>query len=342
MNRRIQRLLSASTVVALIWVVAAIAAVGQAPSGKKKGDDKDRLKQKFKKKAFGKKKGASDRADAPPLRVGNLEAHLSDGSKLNVSLTGNSLKLHTAYGELVIPLRQIRGVRFATRTRPAVLQQIKRSISQLGSNQFRTRQDATIRLRAWGPIAYPILKQHIDTKDVEVQKRVRSLLDEIKGSKSPDSLKFRSQDEVQTENSTLSGQIRLDYIMVETYPFGRQKLLLTDIRSLKHRRLAEKVLPLLPDPGRLTRFQNQVGKSFRFHVTGSNRNTVWGSKVYTLDSPLATAAVHAGVVKPGQKGIVQVKIVPAQKSFKGSTKFGIRSHDYGAYPGGFQIKKDDP
>ena len=324
----------------LVWLVADFVATGQDKT--KKGSPRKIITKKKGDKSFiepGKKKSLKGRADSPPLRVGNMEAQLSDGSKLNVSLSGQNLKLHTAYGELNIPIVQIRAIRFATRTRPEIQQQIKRAISQLGSDNFRTRQDATIRIRAWGTIAYPILKQSNDSKDLEQRKRIAALISEIKGSNKKADLEFRSQDEVQTDNSTLSGQIKLDHIVVDTFPFGRQRILLTDIRMLKHRNLSKSVLPLLPDPGRLSRFRNQIGKSFRFHVTGTNRNSIWGTKYYTLDSPLS-AAVHAGVVKVGEKGVVTVKIHPTQKSFKGTTRNGVRSYPYGAYPGSYEIVKE--
>jgi len=36
-----------------------------------------------------------------------------------------------------------------------------------------------------------------------------------------------------------------------------------------------------------------------------NNAALWGSDIYTLDSTLGMAAVHAGVVKAGQTGVVK-------------------------------------
>src|SRR5262249_30076731 len=80
-----------------------------------------------------------------------------------------------------------------------------------------------------------------------------------------------------------------------------------------------------PDPGALVTFRAEVGKSFLFEVTGSNAGSVWGTDIYTDDSSLATAAVHAGVLTPGQKAIVKVTILPGQAGYADTTRYGVSS-----------------
>jgi LCCL domain-containing protein len=92
-----------------------------------------------------------------------------------------------------------------------------------------------------------------------------------------------------------------------------------------------------PDPGNLVSFHSQVGKSFVFEVTGQTDGAVWGTDVYTSDSLLATAAVHAGQVQPGEKKVVRVTIVPPPPSFRGSTRNGVTSASYGGYPGAYRL-----
>ena len=66
-------------------------------------------------------------------------------------------------------------------------------------------------------------------------------------------------------------------------------------------------------------------------VTGSTSGSVWGSDIYTLDSNLSTAAVHAGVLSNGQRGIVKVTILPGQSSYTASTRNGVTTRNYGSY-----------
>ena len=92
-----------------------------------------------------------------------------------------------------------------------------------------------------------------------------------------------------------------------------------------------------PDPGNLVGYHSQVGKSFLFDVTGQTDGAIWGTDVYTSDSALAVAAVHAGQVQPGERKAVRVTIVQPPAGFRGSTRNGVTSASYGAYPGAYRL-----
>jgi hypothetical protein len=94
---------------------------------------------------------------------------------------------------------------------------------------------------------------------------------------------------------------------------------------------------VLPDPGTLTQHRADVGKSFLFEVTGSNAGAVWGTDIYTDDSALATAAVHAGVLAVGQKGVIKVTILPGQNSYASSTRNGVSSQSWENWDGSFRV-----
>jgi hypothetical protein len=94
-----------------------------------------------------------------------------------------------------------------------------------------------------------------------------------------------------------------------------------------------------PNPGTLTNLANQVGKTFRFEVTGSTNGSVWGTGVYTADSSLATAAVHAGVLRPGETKVIRVRIVAGRSRYIGSTRNGVSSGSWASYPGAYTISR---
>lgn len=96
-----------------------------------------------------------------------------------------------------------------------------------------------------------------------------------------------------------------------------------------------------PDPGNLTDFGTaDHGKSFVFEVVGSGEGTVWGTDVYTGDSRLAAAAVHAGAVRVGERALVRVNISGgSERTFDGSERYGVRSLDYGNYPLAFTVER---
>jgi Ca2+-binding EF-hand superfamily protein len=80
-----------------------------------------------------------------------------------------------------------------------------------------------------------------------------------------------------------------------------------------------------------------VGEFFYFEVTGSDRGTVWGTDVYTSDSPIAKAAVHAGLLEVGQTALIKVTILPGQDSYIGSERNGVTTSGYGKYGGSYTV-----
>jgi hypothetical protein len=91
------------------------------------------------------------------------------------------------------------------------------------------------------------------------------------------------------------------------------------------------------DPGNLAAYRDKVGQTFLFTVTGTTNGTVYGDGIYTDDSELASAAVHAGILSPGETKDVQVQILPGQKSYKGDLNFGVTSSSYGAWDGSYKF-----
>jgi hypothetical protein len=66
-------------------------------------------------------------------------------------------------------------------------------------------------------------------------------------------------------------------------------------------------------------------------VAGSTNGALWGDGVYTCDSSLATAAVHAGLLASGQAGAVAVVVLPGQPQYFSNTRNGVTSSQYGAF-----------
>ena len=104
---------------------------------------------------------------------------------------------------------------------------------------------------------------------------------------------------------------------------------------------------VLVAPRSLVPYRDKVGKTFsfrvtastKFRVTASTKGYLWGGadNVYTDDSSLAKAVVHAGVLPLGAEGIVTVKIAPGQNAYAGSTRNGISSRGWGQHGGSYRI-----
>jgi hypothetical protein len=84
----------------------------------------------------------------------------------------------------------------------------------------------------------------------------------------------------------------------------------------------------------------EPGRTLTFEVTGRADGVVWGTDVYTADSRLASAAVHAGVVRVGERALVRVSLLEgADQFFEGTDRHGVQSNDYPAYPLAFRVER---
>ncbi|MBK8699243.1 MAG: hypothetical protein IPN29_06720 [Saprospiraceae bacterium] len=100
-----------------------------------------------------------------------------------------------------------------------------------------------------------------------------------------------------------------------------------------------------PDPKVITadwntqadNFRGRTGERFTytFPAGGTLSSRVWGTDVYTDDSSIGSCAVHAGLITAARGGIVTIEIRAGQSAYKGTTRNGVGSKDYGAYSGSF-------
>lgn len=90
----------------------------------------------------------------------------------------------------------------------------------------------------------------------------------------------------------------------------------------------------LPDPGNLSAYVARTNETLFFRVKGAREGTIWGTDRYTSTSPLATAAVHAGVLTHGQTGTVKVHMLLPGGVHPGSTRNGVTSRSYTGVPAG--------
>ncbi len=84
--------------------------------------------------------------------------------------------------------------------------------------------------------------------------------------------------------------------------------------------------------------QDQVGKTFEFSCPpGDASQTIWGTGVYTSDSSICTAAVHAGLFSAETGGNLTLEILAGQDLYTGSQQNEVTSSDYGAWDGSFRF-----
>jgi hypothetical protein len=86
-----------------------------------------------------------------------------------------------------------------------------------------------------------------------------------------------------------------------------------------------------------TQLQGDPGAVFQIACPpGCTTGGLWGTDIYTADSGLCHAAIHAGAMSP-DGGVVVVRIEPGQPAYRGSPRNGVTSWDYGAYGRSFTV-----
>ncbi len=98
------------------------------------------------------------------------------------------------------------------------------------------------------------------------------------------------------------------------------------------------VISPIADPGTLTYYRDQTGEVLYIEVTGDETGSVWGTDIYTDDSYLAAAAVHAGVLAQGETDIVMVTLLPGEDSYEGTIHNDVASMDYGEWSGSYSVE----
>ena len=103
------------------------------------------------------------------------------------------------------------------------------------------------------------------------------------------------------------------------------------------RKLLEQGFLAADAPATMQGLCDTVGTSYYFRVIGQIDGQLWGTDVYTADSLIGTAAVHAGLIKPLEVAVLKVTVVAPPGQFTGSVRGGVTSHDFGRYGSAYRL-----
>jgi len=97
------------------------------------------------------------------------------------------------------------------------------------------------------------------------------------------------------------------------------------------RRLLEQNFVASDAPTSMHGLCETVGATYYFRVTGVTEGQLWGTDIYSGDSNIGAAAVHAGLLKPGETAFLRVTVVTPPEKFPGTVRNGVTSTEYGRY-----------
>jgi hypothetical protein len=88
-------------------------------------------------------------------------------------------------------------------------------------------------------------------------------------------------------------------------------------------------------------FRGQIGRRVTYVCPPSTdwSQSLWGTGVYTDDSSICRAAVHAGVLADGRPGVVVFVMGAGAETFQGSLQNGVTSRSYGHWGSSFTFDR---
>jgi len=282
--------------------------------------------------------------DPPPKKgpePAAVELRLVDNSTIKAVLIDEKIDVATKYGRLSVPTVDILRIDFGLRLNEGLIKKIDAAVMDLASPGEKARENAVTALLNFRERAVPALRKGSRGRNSEHAAKAREVLDQILESMGDEKVVAREEDVIQTDGFAIVGRVETVSLRARTAHFGELQFKIVDLRGLRSPSAEPDAVAVnaMGDPGYLTQYGGQIGKSFFFHVTGAAAGSLWGTDIYTTDSTLAAAAVHCGILKPGQTGVVKVTITASPPAFTGSTRHGLTSSNYGQYPAAYKVSK---
>jgi len=138
----------------------------------------------------------------------------------------------------------------------------------------------------------------------------------------------------------------IDYAEIDDFTRGAILEYIADLSDA----LSDFDIDVLTNGNNAAETENDIGNSqnavhlrgnnystYPFNIVGASSGSVWGSDVYTDDSVIAVAAVHAGLVEVGQSATVTIRILPGRDSYPGVTRNGITTSSWGSWDGSYEF-----
>lgn len=268
----------------------------------------------------------------------------TDGSHLKVLLAEDTIDLQTPHGKLTFPITDLVRIECAYRVPEELTLKIDKLITDLGSADFKVREAAMAGLLETKEKCYAALVRAVRQQtDLEMRQRIEQLIERLRQELPEERLNVRTHDYVYTADSKIAGKLLVNQFKISSSQFGQLQLKLADIRELRLAGAAPE-LPdddlknVLADPGNMQNYVGEIGKSFAFRVTG-NAGFCYGTDVYTTDSPLSAAAVHMGLLRHGETGVLIATMLPSPPAFVASSRNGVTSSGWGQYPAAYTLRK---
>jgi hypothetical protein len=217
------------------------------PKNPPKADDKKSAKKSETKPAASTKdKETNDESEAEaettkPRRVIDpdlIKLYLADGTIIAGKLTLKAIEIDTEFGRLSVPVVRVRAFRPGLESFPEMSKKISAHVENLGSNDFKVREEAQKELLAMGLPIRAELRQHAGDSNSERVRRIRDILaklDELAEESDDPTVGEQAWlrgDAIETDEFKVVGKIVPQSFTMES-KYGTLAVKLGDIRNAK-------------------------------------------------------------------------------------------------------------
>jgi len=156
---------------------------------------------------------------------------LRSGTVLVGEIEPPTWRVTTAFGELMVPVVEIRRVRFGRRAQPERLARVEEAVRNLASSNPERRDFARASIVQEGIFAVPSLRETVKTNpDPEVKRIAAEILKELDPD---DEAVVPDDDQVDTQRFSLLGQIQLEAFKVNVKELGALVVKRGDVESIR-------------------------------------------------------------------------------------------------------------
>ena len=189
----------------------------------------------------GKEKEPEEEEPVKPRRVIDpdvIKLYLADGTVIAGKFTLKAIEIDTEFGRLSVPVVRVRAFRPGLESFPEMSKKITAHVENLGSNDFKVREEAQKELLAMGLPIRAELRQHTGDSNSERVRRIRDILtklDEL--AEESDDPTVGEQvwlrgDAIETDEFKVVGKIVPQSFTMES-KYGTLAVKLGDIRNAK-------------------------------------------------------------------------------------------------------------
>jgi type 1 fimbria pilin len=122
------------------------------------------------------------RAAVVPLGPKHIRLHLFDASVISGDLSVSEITVDTSFGKLVVPIEKIRSFTPGLDSNPKQVEQLQGLIDKLGSDDYKTREQAHKDLAALGMKVRKELESFLNSENAEVKRHVTEIIKELEAA----------------------------------------------------------------------------------------------------------------------------------------------------------------